>query len=94
MTPSMTWQPAMAPIFGTLKTSRTSAWPQLLLAEDGLEQTDHGLADVVHEIVDHGVEPDVHLLGIGQIPGGALGPDGEADDDGVGRRWPASRRWS
>ena len=64
--------------------------PDLGLAGDDLfelrgQQADHGLLDVLEDLVDDLVGPDLDVLGLGQLPGLAVRADVEADDRGVGR---------
>ena len=54
------------------------------LFELGGEEADHGLLDVLEDLVDDLVGPDLHVLEIGQLPGLAVRTDVEADDRGVG----------
>src|SRR5579864_526800 len=49
------------------------------LAEGGLEQAGHRLAQLVEQLVDDGVQPDVDLLLLGELGGTALRADVEAD---------------
>ena len=59
------------------------------LFELGREHADHGLLDVLEQLVDDLVGPDLDVLGVGQLAGLAVGAHVEADDRGVGRRRPA-----
>ena len=56
------------------------------LFELGGEQADHGVLDVLEDLVDDLVGADLDVLGVGQLAGLAVGADVEADDRGV-RRW-------
>src|SRR3954468_14379977 len=63
--------------------------PDLRLAKgdllvDRLEHALQGGLDVVDRRVDDRVVPDIDVLALGQLAGVALGPDVEAEDDGVG----------
>src|SRR5262245_17082393 len=51
--------------------------------ERRLEETLHALLDLVGDVVNHRVEPDVHLFALGHVGRVAIGPDIEADDDGI-----------
>ena len=55
------------------------------LFELGGEHADHGVLDVLEELVDDLVGADLDVLGLGQLPGLAVGAHVEADDRGVGR---------
>ena len=54
------------------------------LFELGGEHADHGLLDVLEQLVDDLVGADLDVLGVGQLAGLAVGADVEADDRGVG----------
>src|SRR3954454_4494324 len=52
----------------------------------GREHALHGGAQLVQRLVDHRVVADRHALAVGELAGGAHGPDVEADDDRLRRR--------
>src|SRR6266699_6831630 len=60
--------------------------PQIDLFGFGLQKPEHGVLDLVGDVVDHRVNPDVDFLLLRQVLGTALGPHVVADDDGVARR--------
>src|SRR5262245_45651469 len=60
--------------------------PDADFLERRLEETLHALLDLLGDVVNHRVESDVHLFALGHIGRVAIGPDIEADDDGVGCR--------
>src|SRR5713101_638379 len=56
---------------------------QVDLLRLGLEEADHRVADLVGNVVDDRVQPEVDLLLLGQLLRAALGTDVETYDDGV-----------
>src|SRR6185295_6976725 len=56
------------------------------LAEGGIEQADHRQLELVEQLVDDGVQPDVDAFLLGQLGRRALRADVEADDDRPRRR--------
>ena len=54
------------------------------LFELGREHADHGVLDVLEQLVDDLVGPDLDAFGLGQLTGLAVRADVEADDGGVG----------
>lgn len=58
----------------------------------GRQEPLHGLFHVLDGIVDHGVQPHIHLFLLRGSSGGGVGADVEADDNGVETRWPGSHR--
>ena len=48
-----------------------------------LQQSGHGLLDLVGHVVNHRMVADIHLLALGNFRGVAIGTNVEADDDGV-----------
>ncbi len=56
------------------------------LLDDRFEQALHRFLDLVLQLVNDGVQADVHFFLIGDFGGLALGAHVEADDDGVRRR--------
>ena len=55
----------------------------VVLLEDWLEEAVHRLGDLVLQLVDDGVQTDLDVFALGDLGGLAIGPDVEADDDGV-----------
>ena len=74
----------MVPTLGMRKTLRTSARPDVVLLEGGIEQAQHGQAHLVLQLVDDGVQANLDAFLLRQLGGLALGAHVEADDDGVG----------
>ena len=68
------------------KTSCTSGAALIALLEDRIEQSQHRLGDLVLQLVDDRVQPDLDAFLLGQFCSLALRPDVEADHDGVRRR--------
>ena len=62
------------------------------LFELGGEHADHGVLDVLEDLVDDLVGADLDVLGLGQLAGLAVGTHVEADDRGVRRPRPAGCR--
>ncbi len=56
---------------------------EVAFLERGFEQTHHGEAHLILQLVDDGVEADFDVLLLRQLGGLALGAHIEADDDGV-----------
>jgi hypothetical protein len=85
----MTPGPHVAPGDGT-DARHPEDLADLSLTRDDLfelrsEQADHGPLDVLDDLVDDLVGPDLHALGVGHLPSLAVRADVEADDRGVGR---------
>src|SRR5262245_3115469 len=57
--------------------------PNAHFLERRLEETLHALLDLLGDVVNHRVQPDVHLFALGHVGRVAIGPDIEADDDGI-----------
>ena len=85
MRPSRTMQPAIVPNFGTLNVSRTSALPSRTSRSVGSSRPGHRLLHLVDDVVDDRVQADIDLVALGHVRRVAIGPDVEADDDGVRR---------
>jgi hypothetical protein len=86
MSPERTSEPAMLPIFGHPEDLADLRRAELDLLVLGLEHALERGLDVLDRGVDDRVVPDVDVLAVGQVAGVALGPDVEAEDDGVGGR--------
>src|ERR1019366_8925658 len=56
---------------------------QVGLLDDGIQQAGHGALHFILQLVNDGVQPDVHLLLLSQFLRLAFGADVEADDDRV-----------
>ena len=56
---------------------------QISLLDGGLQQAGHGFLNLILQLVNDGVQPDIHLLHFRQLLRLAFRTHAEADDDGV-----------